>query len=290
MNIGTVLLLGRTNAGKSTLLNQLIGQKVAITTRKPQTTRFPIRAVFEDERGQIVFTDTPGIFAKSPDLLAKKVSKLAQKSFRDSADLVIYLVDHTRYRDTEENKTLGKVRKIEGVPKLLVFNKWDIKEPSYYAKYKFLEEEFKETIKISALKGTNVKTLLETIFSYLPETEEKILETKNRASPLLDIDSKLFLEEIIREKAFNQLGQELPYTITVKIEQVEEREDGTLYVKANILTTHDRYKAMIIGRRGQKIKEIGTSARKELELARNKKVYLELNVKTDPNWMQTFSY
>lgn len=289
MKAGTVVLVGRTNAGKSTLLNNLIGQKVAIATRKPQTTRFPIRAVYEDERGQIVFTDTPGIFGKAPDLLAKKVGKHAKEAFKSGADLVIYLVDHTRYRDVEENRTLGLVRKIKDVPKILVFNKWDIKKPSFYPSYRFLEEEFDTTLKISALKGKNLKQLLETIFEFLPEQGEKLVDSTKLDTPLINLDSKTFLQELIREKAFNALGQELPYTLTVRVNEVDEREDGTLYINADILTTNDRYKAMIVGKKGKKIKEIGTVARKELEISRDgKKVFLDLSVKTDPHWIQSF--
>lgn len=287
MKAGTVLLVGRTNAGKSTLLNQIIGQKVAIATRKPQTTRFPISAVYEDERGQIIFTDVPGIFEKSPDLLAKKIGKQTEEILKSRVDLVVYLVDHTRYRDVEENRTLGLVRKMQGLPKILVFNKWDIRRPSHYPAYRFLEEEFDEVVKVSTLKGTNVKKLIELIFLYLHETTKRVVDTEKLATPLLNIDSHLFLEEIIREKAFNALGQELPYTLTVKVNEKTERDDGTLYIQADVLTTNDRYKAMIVGKKGQKIKEIGTAARKELELSRGgKKVFLELNVKTDPNWMQ----
>lgn len=289
MKAGTVLLVGRTNAGKSTLLNQIIGQKVAIVTRKPQTTRFPVTAVYEDERGQIIFTDVPGIFEKSPDLLAKKIGKRTAEVLKSSVDLVVYLVDHTRYRDVEENRTLGLVRKMQDIPKILVFNKWDIKKPSHYPAYRFLEEEFDAVIKISALKGTNIKKLVELIFFYLRETTKKAVDTEEMTTPLLNIDSKLFLEEIIREKAFNALGQELPYTLTVKVNEKTERDDGTLYIKADILTTDDRYKAMIVGKKGQKIKEIGMVARKELELSRGgKRVFLDLSVKTDPHWMQKY--
>jgi GTPase len=286
MKVGTVLLVGRTNAGKSTLLNSIVGQKVAITTRKPQTTRFPISAVFEDERGQIIFTDTPGIYAKSPDVLSKKVSKSAEESFKDSVDVVAYLIDHTRYRDTEENKAIGLVRKIKGVPKILVFNKWDIKEPTYYPVYRFLEEEFDEVVKLSSTKGTHIKRLLEIIFDYLPERKDKLVDTSNLTSPLLNMDGRLFIEEIIREKAYNALSEELPYTINIKVNELEERDNGTLYINAGIITTDDRYKAMIVGRKGQKIKEIGTAIRKELEISRGgKKVFIELNVKVDSNWM-----
>lgn len=287
MKAGTVALIGRPNVGKSTLLNNLLGQKVAITSPKPQTTRFPIRAVYEDERGQIIFVDTPGIFAKTPDLLAKKVNPKAEATLSQGVDLILYMVDHTRKRDLEENKTLGIVRKVRGVPKILVINKIDLKQPTYLAQYKFLEEEVDEAVKISALKKTNLKLLLEAIFEYLPESQP-LVETKEMATPALNIDSKTFIAEIIREKAFLFLRKELPYSLTTVVDEITEREDGLLYIKAKILTTNEKYRKMIIGKKGKMVKEIGMAARKELEIATNKKIFLDLRVEVDRHWMERF--
>jgi len=287
MKAGVVVMLGRTNAGKSTLLNRLVGQKVAITSRKPQTTRFSINAVYEDDRGQIIFTDTPGIFERSPDLLAKKVGKKPSETLKEGVDVAVYVVDHTRYRDTEENRTLGLVRKLS-VPKILAFNKWDIKKPSFYEELRFMEEEFDSTIFISALKGHNLNLLLEQIFSYLSETDNKLVDTDQLVTPLLNVDSKLYIEELIREKAFHSLGQELPYTLTVKANEIVERKDGTLYIQADIITNEERYKKMIIGSGGKKIKQIGLTARKELETARDRKVFIELKVVVNRHWMESF--
>jgi len=287
MKAGVVVMLGRTNAGKSTLLNRLIGQKVAITSRKPQTTRFSINAVYEEERGQIVFTDTPGVFEKSPDLLAKKVGLKPKETLKEGVNVAVYVVDHTRYRDVEENRTLGMVRKLD-VPKILVFNKWDIKKPSFYEELRFMEEEFDTTLFISALKGHNLNLLLEEVFKYLPEVSSKLVDTSQMVTPLLNVDSKLYIEEIIREKAFHSLGQELPYTLTVTASEITERENGTLYIRADIVTNEERYKKMIIGSDGKKIKQIGLTARKELETARNQKVYIELKVVVNRHWMETF--
>ncbi|MDP3983073.1 MAG: GTPase Era [bacterium] len=287
MKAGVVVMLGRTNAGKSTLLNRLIGQKVAITSRKPQTTRFSINAVYEEERGQIVFTDTPGVFEKSPDLLAKKVGLKPEETLKEGVNVAVYVVDHTRYRDVEENRTLGMVRKLD-VPKILVFNKWDIKKPSFYEELRFMEEEFDTTLFISALKGHNLNLLLEEVFKYLPEVQSKLVDTSQMVTPLLNVDSKLYIEEIIREKAFHSLGQELPYTLTVTASEITERENGTLYIRADIVTNEERYKKMIIGSDGKKIKQIGLTARKELETARNQKVYIELKVVVNRHWMETF--
>jgi len=278
-----VALIGRPNAGKSTLLNNLLGHKVAITSPKPQTTRFNLQAVYEDSRGQIIFIDTPGIFGKVKDALARRLNLKAEESLAQGVDLIVYLVDHTRQRGIEENRALGIVRKIK-VPKLLVINKTDIKNPSYIVQYKFMEEEFDQTLEISALTRKNLNLLLERIFQYLPEGKP-LAETKDRTQPGLNLDSRTFLAEIIREKAFLFLRREVPYTLTTVVDEVSERDNGVTYIKARILTSADRYKAMIVGKAGAMIKEISMAARKELETATNKKIFLELTVETDPHWM-----
>ncbi len=281
---GVVALIGRPNVGKSTLLNALLKQKVSITSPKPQTTRLRIQAVYEDERGQIVFIDTPGIFAKVKDALSKKINLSAEKALASNVDVVIYMVDHTRYRDIEENKTLGIIRKVE-VPKILVINKTDIKKPSYREQYAFLEDEFDKKVEISALKRHNFNILLDTIFELLPEGKA-IVDRSQFATPMLNIDSKMFIAELIREKAFLLLRKEVPYTITTEVDQIIERDNGTLYIKALILTTSDRYKVMIIGRGGRMIKDIGIAVRKELEVSTRKKVYVDLTVEVDPHWIE----
>jgi GTP-binding protein Era len=283
MKAGVVAIIGRPNVGKSTLLNTILGQKVSITSPKPQTTRFTIEAVYEDDRGQIVFIDTPGIFGKVEDKLAKKINMRAEESLEGNVDIVIYMVDHTRERSFEENKTLGIVRKAN-VPKILLINKSDVRKPSYIVQYKFLEDEFSKVIEISALGHKNINTLMDTLFEMLPE-REAIVDTKTLVQPGLNLDSKLFLSEIIREKAFLFLRKELPYSVTTVIDDVEERDNGVLYIKARILTSEERYKGMIVGKNGFMIKEISMAARKELETASNKKVYLELTVEVDTHWM-----
>jgi GTP-binding protein Era len=284
MKTGVVCLIGRPNVGKSTLLNNLLGHKVSITSPKPQTTRFNIQAVFEDERGQIIFVDTPGIFAQVKDPLAKRINERTEESLSGGVDLVVYMVDHTREKDFEENKALGIVRKIKA-PKLLVINKIDVKRPTHIVQYKFMEEEFDRTLEISALEHKNLNILLDTIFEFLPDGKPQI-DTSKLAQPGLNIDSKIFISEIIREKAFLFLRKEVPYTLVSVVDEVTERDNGTVYIKARILTSADRYKAMIIGKGGVMIKEISQAARKELETATSKKVYLELSVETDPHWME----
>ncbi|MBI4062531.1 GTPase Era [Candidatus Gottesmanbacteria bacterium] len=284
MKAGVVCLVGRPNVGKSTLLNAILGHKVAITSPKPQTTRVNLEAVYEDDRGQIVFVDTPGIFGKVVDSLSKRINPRAEEALSRQVDVVLYMIDHTREKDFEENKTIGIVRKINA-PKILIINKSDVKSPTHIVQYKFLEEEFDRTIEISALHHKNINTLLEAIFELLPEGKPMV-DTKGMVQPGLNLESKTFLAEIIREKAFLFLRREVPYRLTAVVDDIIERDNGALYIKARILTTADRYKSMIIGAGGRMIKEISMAARKELETATNKKVFLDLTVETDEHWME----
>ena len=286
--MGKVLLVGRANVGKSTFVNNVIGQKVAITSPKPQTTRFSIRALYEEERGKIIFVDTPGIVGKAKDFLSKRINEKTLQILNEKVDLVIYMVDATRKRDFEESKVLGLVRKINK-PKILVINKIDDPGKSFLPQYKFLEEEFKDVFQISAINNMHVKPLLDKIFEYLPEKNIDSEELPpDLVYPILNLDSKIFLGELIREKIFLMMGEEIPYTTTVIVDQIMERKNGTTYIKARILTTNDRYKGMLIGKAGRKIKEIGSYARKEIALAINKKVFLDLNIEVDSHWQETY--
>ena len=283
MKVGTVALVGRPNSGKSTLVNNLVGQKVAITSPKPQTTQFPIYAVYESEDTQIIFVDTPGIFARLPGGQAKaqnkKVNLEAERVLKEEIDLILYIVDHTRKRGIEENRVLGILRKIN-IPKILVINKIDKKEPSYREEYRFMEDEFDSVVEISAIKAKNLPLLVKAILKYLKEGERTVAK-EELAYPALNIDSKLYIEENIREKAFLVLRDELPYNVRITVDQVAERENGMFYIKARLITAADRYKKMIIGAGGKRIKIIGSMARRELELATSQKIFLDLTVEVE---------
>ena len=287
MKAGTVALIGGPNVGKSTLVNNLIGQKVAITSPKPQTTRFPIHGLYEDERGQIIFVDTPGIFKKAKDPVSKKINKKALEPLAEDIDIVLYVIDHTRTRDFEEAQILGIVRK-QRIPKILVINKVDIEKPSYLPLYKFLEDEFDAIVKVSALERTHLKRLLEIIFEKLP-TRERLIDSSQYVYPVLNMDSKTFIAELIREKVFLRTRKEVPYTTTVIVDNIKERDEKLTYIKARVITTDDTYKKMLIGTGGRRIKEIGTMARKELETATNKKIYLDLTVEVNKHWVTTLT-
>ncbi len=288
MKVGTVALVGRPNVGKSTLLNRLVGRKVAIVTDKPQTTRRVLHGVYEDPRGQIIFVDTPGIFARLPSLRsgvsgqakvqsesARQVNLTATQVFDEPVDLILYVIDETRRRGVEENKVLGLVRQMD-IPKILVLNKSDRQEPDYTGDYTFLREETAATVSLSALKGQGIDRLLTEIFARLPEGERQI-GTEDLALPVLDLSSSEYISEMIREKAFHQLRREVPYGINVVVDAVDVEQDLTR-ISARILTPKEAHKAIIIGRGGKVIKTIGTAARKELEAATGRKIFLKLMV------------
>jgi GTP-binding protein Era len=286
MKEGVVLLLGRPNVGKSTFVNTVVGQKVAITSPKPQTTRMPVQGLFTDNRGNIIFTDTPGIFDKAKDEMSKHVNRQTLESLNKEADVVLYFVDPSRRRDFEEARVLGLARKIN-VPVILVLNKADL-NTKYLPQYTFLLDEFKENIQISALKGHNLKPLLNMIFNHLKEKSEESTIPENKVYPLLNMDSKTFIAELIREKVFLMMGEEIPYSTTALVDKIQEKKNEILYIKARILTTNERHKRMLIGQNARKIKEIGSYARKEIALSTNKKVFLDLTVERDPHWQEAY--
>jgi GTP-binding protein Era len=288
--IGRVVLIGRPNTGKSTLLNAIMSQKVAITSPLPQTTRKNCRVVYGDERGKIIFSDTPGIIGKVDDLIGKRINLEAPKEL-NQADIILMIVDISRPKNEEENKVIGLVRKIS-TKKILVYNKIDIaKGPKdHLPEYNYLEDEFDKTIGVSAIKEKNVKGLINLIFELLPtkknkETQENIelLDTGNK--PKMGINSRDYVAEIIREKIYLFLREEVPYSIDVRVDQIIDKRKLIL-IKATIVTTAERYKKMIIGRSGRKIKEVGYNARKELELMSGRKIFLELIVELDKHWQE----
>ena len=288
IKIGKVVLIGRPNTGKSSLLNAIMSQKVAITSPLTQTTRKNSRVVYSDKKGKIIFSDTPGIMAKIDDLVGKRINKEAPKEL-NQADVILAVVDISRPKNEEENKVIGLLRKV-AVKKILVYNKIDIARgpKDHLAEYNYLEDEFDRTIEVSATKEKNIKGLINLIFELLPakanqETKYNIQLIEEKNKPKIGINSREYIAEIIREKAYLFLRKEVPYSIDVEVESVVDKRKLIL-IKATILTTAERYKKMIIGQGGKKIKEIGYNARKELELMSERKVYLELRVEVDKHW------
>lgn len=276
---GFAVLVGRSNVGKSTLLNELVGTKVAITTPKPQTTRLPVQGILTRDDGQIVFVDTPGVMKKAKDQLTRRLLDLVRDSLKD-VDVIVYVADPTRSIGDEERAVLAMVRDIQK-PKILVINKCDLPDRPFADHYRDLAPEFSAVLDVSALTGTGVPALADLIFASAPEGEPYY-----PLQQLTNMASETWLAELIREKLFLRLRQEVPYSTHVEVEEMESREDGTLYVKATVYTTEERYKRMIIGRGGQGIKEIGQSTRNELEAVMQRKIFLDLTVEVDAHWVE----
>jgi GTP-binding protein Era len=279
MKSGVVTIIGRPNVGKSTLINYIVGSKISIVTPKPQTTRFRILGVYNTKNAQIVFADTPG-FHLAKSALNRYMVKLALKSL-EGADLIYLLVEANDFIG-EEYPELFKVLSKGKVPIFLVINKIDkyTQEEIEQTKKRFSEVfKFDRIFEISALTGKNVQHLIDETLSLLTEGPEYFPENQKS-----DLTYELQLSEIIREYLILFLEDELPYTTAVNIEEISERENGTLYVNAVIYVSRESQKGIIIGHRGAMIKKIGSFARFEMEQSLKKKVYLELRVKVEEDW------
>jgi len=279
---GFVTLVGRSNVGKSTLLNALVGSKVAIVTPKPQTTRRPVRGILNDPRGQIVFVDTPGFFLKT-DPLSRRLNEIAREQ-TEGIEAIVYVADPTRAIGPEEEAIQKRLRALS-VPIILVVNKCDLPPESrpFMKPVRDIDVGQKTTIELSALKHGDLNRLVDALFGLLPEGELYYPEEQ-----LTDMTKTEWVAELIREKALMRLKQELPYTVNVEILSDETQASGLRKIEARLWTTEERYKRMVIGAGGSMIKLIGSDARKELEAATGQKVYLELEVDVDRDWQKRF--
>ncbi len=275
---GFVTMVGRSNSGKSTLLNTLIGTKLAAVTHKPQTTRDIIHGALNTAEGQAVFIDTPGILKERHNPLAGKLTERAKEAMED-IDVMLYVVDPTKAIGAEERYIMSILRKMDK-PKLLIINKSDLpeKEKTYLEDYKQLADDFTQVFELSALYNRHIQPLKEKVFELLP-----VGEAMYTGDQITNLGKGHWISEVIREKILLALRKEVPYSVAVEVRNIEEKPD-IVVIQAVILTYDPKYKKMIIGANGRSIKEIGIAARKELSTALNKKVYLELEVETDRHW------
>ena len=277
---GFAAIIGRPNVGKSTLMNHLIGQKIAITSRKPQTTRNKIQTVYTDERGQVVFLDTPGIH-KANNKLGEYMVNVAQRTFKD-ADVILWLVEPTNFIGAGE-RHIAEQLKLCKLPVILVINKVDTVKKSEVAG--FIESyrnicNFAEIVPVSALRSQNLDTLLECIFKYLPYGPQFYDE-----DTVTDQPQRQIVAEMIREKALRTLDEEIPHGIAVTIDRMKERSQGNLVdIDATIICERDSHKGIIIGKQGAMLKKIGSAARFEIEKMLDMKVNLKLWVKVKKDW------
>ncbi|SFT65094.1 GTP-binding protein Era [Lachnospiraceae bacterium XBD2001] len=290
---GFVTIIGRPNVGKSTLMNHLIGQKIAITSNKPQTTRNRIQTVYTDmERGQIVFVDTPGIH-HAKNKLGEYMVKVAKTSMKD-VDVILWLVEPDTSIGSGDQEIAKQLSGVD-IPIILVINKVDTvpreKILEVINTYKELLE-FAEIVPLSALRGQNCDELVDCLFKYLPQGPMFYDE-----DTVTDQPERQIVAEIIREKSLHALSEEVPHGIAVSIDQMKKRKGKRLYdIDATIICERDSHKGIIIGKQGAMLKKIGTNARYEIEKLLDAKVNLKLWVKVKKDWrdsdflIQNFGY
>lgn len=277
---GFVTLIGRPNVGKSTLMNHLIGQKIAITSDKPQTTRNRIQTVYTDDNGQIIFLDTPGIH-KAKNKLGEYMVNVAERTLNE-VDVILWLVEPTTFIGAGERHIVEQLNKIK-TPVILIINKVDTVKKEEIFKYIEAYKDthsFVEIVPVSAVKGDNTDKLIELIMKYLPVGPRYYDE-----DTITDQPERQIVAELIREKALRLLDDEIPHGIAVGIDQMKERSTGNMIdIDATIVCERDSHKGIIIGKQGEKLKRIGMQARMEIENLLDMKVNLKIWVKVKKDW------
>lgn len=275
---GFVTLIGRPNVGKSTLMNQIIGQKIAITSNKPQTTRNRIQTVYTSDEGQIIFVDTPGIH-KAKNKLGSYMVNVAEKTLKE-VDVILWLVEPTTFIGAGEKYILERLKGVK-TPVILVVNKIDTvkKEEILPAIDTYRKEyDFAEIVPVSARNGQGKEDLIQTIFKYLTYGPMYYDE-----DTITDQPERQIVAELIREKALHSLNEEIPHGIAVVIDQMKY-EKKTVHIDATIICERDSHKGIIIGKGGQMLKKIGSAARYEIEQMLERKVNLKIWVKVKKDW------
>jgi len=276
---GFVSIIGRPNVGKSTLINTIIGSKIAIVSEKPQTTRTRIQGILTTPEGQIIFIDTPGIH-KPKHRLGEYMLKVSTQSLKE-VDVIYYMTDATRPFGAGEQYIIDQLKHIE-VPIFLLVNKIDLvgeEEIKEFVQPFYNQMNFTELIPISAANGTNLTTLLDKTIQYLPEGPLYYPEDDMTDQPV-----SFIVAELIREKALLLTRDEVPHSLAVEVEEFKNQAAGKVYVRAVIHTERDSQKAIIIGQKGQMLKKIGEQSRIDIEKMLGSSVYLDLWVKVKKNW------
>lgn len=276
---GFVSIIGKPNVGKSTVLNHLVGEKVAIVSEKPETTRDKIQGILTKKDAQVVFVDTPGIH-RPKVLLGRQMVRRAKESLLES-DIILMIIDASSGVDEDDRIMINLLEDIK-VPVFLLLNKIDMIKKSKVLP--MIEElvklyDFKESIPVSAAKGDNMEVLLDRILAYLPEGVQFYPDDQ-----LTDKSQRFIAGEMIREKALDFTYQEVPHSVAVLVEEMKERKTGLFYIKAVIFVERDSQKVILIGKNGQMLKKIGEAARQQIEGMLGRKVYLDLWVKVYRNW------
>ena len=283
---GFVSIVGRPNVGKSTLMNSVVGEKIAIMSDKPQTTRNTIQAVYTDKECQIVFLDTPGIH-KPKNKLGEFMVKSATDAFKN-VDVVLYVVDESKKIGPGDRMIIESLRGIK-TPKILVLNKIDmLSEEELFDLIKMYDAEnmFDDIVPISALKGKNTDRLLKVIEGYLEEGPQYFPENM-----ITDQPERVLISELIREKVLHYVHDEIPHGVAVEIERMKKRPDKDIIdISAVIYCERDSHKGIIIGKNGRKLKGIGKSAREEIELLLGSQINLQIWVKVKENWRNLQSF
>ena len=284
MKSGFVSFIGRPNVGKSTLLNTIIGKKVAIATNKPQTTRNLIQGIYNDSDSQIVFVDTPGIH-KPTNKLGSVLNRQAYYTF-DSVDVVVLLVDGSKDLGRGDEFVIDRLKEVKQSV-ILVINKIDkLSKEEIYSKIVEYNKlyPFKEIVPLSAMKKRNIDELIKVLTNYLPDGDRMFEEDFYTNS-----SERFMVSEIIREKVFLKTEQEVPHSLTCVVEEMKFNRNSVSII-ASIIVDRDSLKKIIIGSRGSKIKEIGMEARVDIEELLGKKVFIELYVRTIEKWRDKEKY
>lgn len=276
---GYIAVMGRPNVGKSTLINRILGQKLNITSRKPQTTRHNVLGIKTEDDYQAIYVDTPGLHKEQKKAINRLMNRTAESVIGD-VDAIVFVVDGTQWQEGDEH-ALEKIQRAS-CPVFLAINKVDKLEDKA-ALLPYIEEisqrfEFQEIVPLCALTGFSVDHLEERLYASLPENPFFFDEDQ-----ITDKTERFLTAEIVREKLMRQLGHELPYELTVEIEQFKE-EERVIHINAAILVERDSQKAIVIGKQGQRLKSVGSEARKDMERLLDKKVMLTLWVKVKHGW------